>query len=128
MIELINHRPGGNSIWNPLQDIVGAGSYSNTIRQIVGENTPILPLLIVSQFSSFNRSRREQYLTPICSYGNNNLTLNSANMGKASVWKDATEQTSFAPLTQDISVDVVIIGGGITGITAAYNLSKAAKQ
>ena len=49
-------------------------------------------------------------------------------MSKISVWKDTAEQPSFPQLQQNIVVDVAIIGGGITGITAAYNLSKAGKK
>jgi glycine/D-amino acid oxidase-like deaminating enzyme/nitrite reductase/ring-hydroxylating ferredoxin subunit len=49
-------------------------------------------------------------------------------MGKMSVWKEQTGETSFPSLNSDITVDVVIIGGGITGITAAYNLFKAGKK
>jgi glycine/D-amino acid oxidase-like deaminating enzyme/nitrite reductase/ring-hydroxylating ferredoxin subunit len=49
-------------------------------------------------------------------------------MDTISVWKDASHQYSFPSLTSDITVDVAIIGGGITGITAAYLLSKAGKR
>ncbi len=49
-------------------------------------------------------------------------------MSSISVWKDKAEETSFAPLRQDITVDVAIVGGGITGLTAAYILSKAGKK
>ena len=48
--------------------------------------------------------------------------------GTISVWKDQSNEQSFPTLTQDITVDVAIIGGGITGITAAYILSKAGKR
>ncbi|WP_207496744.1 FAD-dependent oxidoreductase [Aridibaculum aurantiacum] len=44
------------------------------------------------------------------------------------VWKPSAEPTSYPSLTQDITVDVAIIGGGITGITAAYLLAKAGKK
>jgi glycine/D-amino acid oxidase-like deaminating enzyme/nitrite reductase/ring-hydroxylating ferredoxin subunit len=44
------------------------------------------------------------------------------------VWKSAAPQISFPVLQQDITVDVAIIGGGITGITTAYLLSKAGKK
>ena len=45
-----------------------------------------------------------------------------------SIWKDTAEESFFAPLTGDLTVDVVIIGGGITGITTAYNLSRSGKK
>ena len=45
-----------------------------------------------------------------------------------SIWKDKADHLAFAPLKRNINVDVVIIGGGITGITTAYNLSKAGKR
>src|SRR5215207_719806 len=44
------------------------------------------------------------------------------------VWKSAVSETSFPVLQNDITVDVAIVGGGITGITAAYLLSKAGKR
>lgn len=49
-------------------------------------------------------------------------------MSTYSIWKDKAEETSFAPLRNDITVDVAIVGGGITGITAAYILSRAGKK
>jgi glycine/D-amino acid oxidase-like deaminating enzyme/nitrite reductase/ring-hydroxylating ferredoxin subunit len=49
-------------------------------------------------------------------------------MNTRSVWKSTDESTSFTSLSKDISVDVAIVGGGITGITAAYLLSKSGKK
>ncbi|HEX8334357.1 MAG TPA: FAD-dependent oxidoreductase [Segetibacter sp.] len=49
-------------------------------------------------------------------------------MGNPSIWKEKAESTSFAPLRNNIHVDVAIVGGGITGLTAAYLLSKAGKK
>jgi glycine/D-amino acid oxidase-like deaminating enzyme/nitrite reductase/ring-hydroxylating ferredoxin subunit len=49
-------------------------------------------------------------------------------MNTRSVWKSAGESASFPSLSKDISVDVAIVGGGITGITAAYLLSRAGKK
>ena len=40
-------------------------------------------------------------------------------------WKDFIQLPTFPALQEDLKVDVVIIGGGITGITAAYLLVKA---
>lgn len=41
-----------------------------------------------------------------------------------SYWKDSTTINQFDPLNKDITTDVAIVGGGITGITAAYILSE----
>ena len=42
-----------------------------------------------------------------------------------SLWIDSVQIKNFAKLVKDIDVDVCIIGGGITGISTAYLLSKA---
>lgn len=44
------------------------------------------------------------------------------------VWKATAERIEFPRLERDIEVDVAIIGGGITGITTAYCLSKEGKK
>ncbi|WP_404451846.1 FAD-dependent oxidoreductase [Virgibacillus necropolis] len=41
----------------------------------------------------------------------------------ASYWRDSTVLPEFPQLDKDIQVDVVIVGGGITGITSAYLLA-----
>lgn len=40
------------------------------------------------------------------------------------IWTIKTKPTDFPSLHEDLSVDVAIVGGGITGITAAYLLQK----
>src|ERR671917_2072917 len=45
----------------------------------------------------------------------------------ASLWIDTTPETSFPSLAGDVSVDVAVIGGGITGITAATLLRRAGR-
>src|SRR5918999_2865072 len=42
-----------------------------------------------------------------------------------SIWQDTTPATTYTPLEQDTEVDVCVIGGGITGITAAVLLKEA---
>lgn len=44
------------------------------------------------------------------------------------VWEVGSLKDSYAPLTGDISADVVIIGAGITGLTLAYLLSNQVKK
>ena len=46
-------------------------------------------------------------------------------MNTESVWEKVSKPASYPALGQDISVDVVIIGAGITGMTAAVELAKA---
>ena len=42
-----------------------------------------------------------------------------------SYWIDSVkDKNKFAPLEENIKTDICIIGGGLTGITTAYNLSK----
>src|SRR5690625_858744 len=41
-----------------------------------------------------------------------------------SYWRETTELPNFPKLNENIKVDIAIVGGGITGITAAYLLSQ----
>jgi len=41
-----------------------------------------------------------------------------------SYWNKTTEKTDYPPLNRDIETDILIIGGGITGVTCAYCLAK----
>jgi len=44
---------------------------------------------------------------------------------QSSYWLQGFKKETYKPLTSDIEVDVVIIGGGIAGLTTAYLLKKA---
>ena len=46
------------------------------------------------------------------------------NNAPQSYWIDSTMSPSFPTLTEDVHVDVAIIGGGIVGISTGYMLSK----
>jgi glycine/D-amino acid oxidase-like deaminating enzyme len=46
---------------------------------------------------------------------------------EVSYWLESAPKTSYPTLKKDIEVDVVIVGGGISGVTAAYLLKKAGK-
>ena len=44
------------------------------------------------------------------------------------LWSGTIKPEAFPELPGDIEVDVAIVGGGITGISTAYNLSRAGKK
>lgn len=44
------------------------------------------------------------------------------------LWSDTVQAQKFPALSGDIEVDVAIMGGGITGISTAYNLAKEGKK
>ena len=46
------------------------------------------------------------------------------NTPPQSYWMASTQQTDFPVLNEDVTVDVAVIGGGITGITCAWLLKK----
>lgn len=46
-------------------------------------------------------------------------------MKRTSIWRDTADTSDYSCLAGDVTTDVAIIGGGITGITAAYLLGKA---
>lgn len=48
-----------------------------------------------------------------------------AQIDTVSYWTDNTPAPRFSALKEDIAVDVLVIGAGITGITAAYLLKRA---
>ncbi|HEX3732591.1 MAG TPA: FAD-dependent oxidoreductase [Mycobacteriales bacterium] len=45
-----------------------------------------------------------------------------------SYWIDSTANPSFPQLTEDIAVDVAVIGGGIAGIATAWELVRAGRE
>jgi glycine/D-amino acid oxidase-like deaminating enzyme/nitrite reductase/ring-hydroxylating ferredoxin subunit len=48
-----------------------------------------------------------------------------AHVNTSSYWTDNTPVPRFSALKEDIAVDVLIVGAGLTGITAAYLLKRA---
>jgi glycine/D-amino acid oxidase-like deaminating enzyme/nitrite reductase/ring-hydroxylating ferredoxin subunit len=55
------------------------------------------------------------------------MSLSASLQEHQSFWIASTLQSSYPSLTQDLSVDVAIVGAGLAGITAAMLLKKAGK-
>ncbi|MBC7366226.1 MAG: FAD-dependent oxidoreductase [Undibacterium sp.] len=49
-------------------------------------------------------------------------------MNTQSYWLDAADIKHFPSLTKSVDVEVIVVGGGITGITAAYLAKRAGKK
>ncbi len=45
-----------------------------------------------------------------------------------SYWLDSAELKNFPALTKNVEVDVIVVGGGITGVTTAYLAKRAGKK
>ena len=45
-----------------------------------------------------------------------------------SIWKSTAPESNFPALKENLETDIAIIGGGITGITAAYLLARSGKK
>jgi glycine/D-amino acid oxidase-like deaminating enzyme/nitrite reductase/ring-hydroxylating ferredoxin subunit len=61
--------------------------------------------------------------------GNSNNTSGDITSGRhQSFWTESVEMPTFSKLTQDIQTDILIIGGGIAGLTTAYLLAKSGKK
>jgi glycine/D-amino acid oxidase-like deaminating enzyme/nitrite reductase/ring-hydroxylating ferredoxin subunit len=58
----------------------------------------------------------------------NPILLESALMKKQSLWIDTSPPKDFPQLQGRVNVDVLVIGGGITGLTTAYLLKKAGRR
>ena len=56
------------------------------------------------------------------------MTQPAGSSESLSLWIDTTPSTNYHALGGENAADVVIVGGGITGITAAYLLAKAGKS
>lgn len=46
----------------------------------------------------------------------------------ASLWVDTTRQTDYPVLDRDLEVDTAVVGGGITGVTAAVHCTEAGRD
>ena len=56
------------------------------------------------------------------------MTPPAASDKSLSLWIDTTPSTKYPSLKGELTADVAIVGGGITGLTAAYLLAKAGQS
>ncbi|WP_232688734.1 FAD-dependent oxidoreductase [Halobacterium zhouii] len=47
---------------------------------------------------------------------------------QTSVWLDTTPETDYGSLSQDVTVDTAVVGGGIVGVTTAFELAEAGQS
>jgi glycine/D-amino acid oxidase-like deaminating enzyme len=49
-------------------------------------------------------------------------------MKKVSIWLQNNKKWNFPSLEKEISCDILIIGGGLTGVCSAYNIKNSGKE
>jgi heterodisulfide reductase subunit A-like polyferredoxin len=52
----------------------------------------------------------------------------TTNISTTPYWATSARFPPFAKLAEDVEADIVIVGAGVTGLTAAYLLAKAGKR
>src|SRR4030095_8558064 len=56
------------------------------------------------------------------------MTMPTTHISTKPYWATSATLPPFAKLAQDVETDVLIVGAGVTGLTAAYLLAKAGKR
>jgi glycine/D-amino acid oxidase-like deaminating enzyme/nitrite reductase/ring-hydroxylating ferredoxin subunit len=56
------------------------------------------------------------------------MQSSQASIAPVSFWSATAELPTFEPLNRDLDVDVAVVGGGIAGLTTAYELLRAGRS
>lgn len=54
--------------------------------------------------------------------------MSKERIDTTSSWISTVQNPSYGPVSSDVTVDAVVVGGGITGVTAAYLLKQAGRR
>ncbi|MDL2363167.1 MAG: FAD-binding oxidoreductase [Patescibacteria group bacterium] len=54
--------------------------------------------------------------------------MNSVNNEGVSLWKESHLQATYPQIVEDLEVDTVVVGAGITGLTVAYMLKRSGQK